>query len=230
MKSCFNLPVGDVDLDAGLIRYIARAKRKRIPTVAILAREVRDAILSLMKNRPADAWLFTCRGRKVQQSSFRKQFMKASKAAGLGEALGLSGERELGGVSWIRHAVVTALRPRLGVDAVQKYANHSSVKVAEQFYDLDTDALALKFQAVEETRKNLRTRTSDRIPPDTGHPRRASADDLTFAIPWSRPILAGLPRNAQSTTKARQRLTDQESECWNGAKGAREILANNLGL
>ena len=152
-EELYNLRVGDIDLDAGLIRYIARAKRKRIPTVAILPPEVRAAVLPLMKGRPADAWLFTCEGRKVQQSSFRKQFVKASKAAGLGEALGLGNEKELGGVSWIRHAVVTALRPRLGVDAVQKYANHSSVKVTEEFYDLDTEALELKSQAVAEARK-----------------------------------------------------------------------------
>jgi hypothetical protein len=131
-----------------------RAKRKRIPTVALLPLEVRAVVVPLMKGCPADAWLFTCEGRKVQQSSFRKQFVKASKAAGLGEALGLGAEKELGGVSWIRHSVVvTALRPRLGDDAVQKYANHSSVKVTEEFYDLDKEALELKSQAVEEARK-----------------------------------------------------------------------------
>ena len=34
--------------------------------------------------------------RKVQQSSFRKRFATASKAAGLGEAMHLGGEKELG--------------------------------------------------------------------------------------------------------------------------------------
>lgn len=155
-EELYNLRVGDIDLNAGLIHYIACAKRKRIATVAVLPPEVRAAILPLIKERPVNAWLFTCRGRKVQQSSFRKQFLKASKDAGLGEALDLGEEKELGGVSWIRHAVVTALRPRVGIDAVSKYANHSSVTVTEGVYDLDKQALDLKGQAVEAARTLLK--------------------------------------------------------------------------
>ena len=97
-----------------------------------------------------------CEGRKVQQSSFRKQFLKTSKAAGLGDALGLEEHQERGGVSWICHAVMTALRPRIGVDAVSKYANHSSVTVTEEVYDLDKEARELKSQAVEQARKLFR--------------------------------------------------------------------------
>jgi hypothetical protein len=56
-----------------------------------------------VRERSAEAWLFTCEGRKVQQSSFRKQFLKASRVAGLGEAFDLIEEKQFEGVSWIRH-------------------------------------------------------------------------------------------------------------------------------
>jgi site-specific recombinase XerC len=75
----YNLRVKDIDLKAGLIHYVACAKRKRVATVALLPREVRAEILPLMAGRTPDAWLFTCEGRKVQQSSFRKRFTKAAK-------------------------------------------------------------------------------------------------------------------------------------------------------
>ena len=171
-EELYNLRVGDIDTQAGLIHYIARAKRKRIPTVALVPPEVLAALRPLLCDRPGDAWVFTCRGRKVTQSSFRKQFLKASAAAGLGNHLGLSGERELGGVAWIRHAVMTALRPKVGVDVVSKYANHSSVTVTESIYDLDRHALELKTLAVEEARKifDLRgsTNTAKRRPRKKG--------------------------------------------------------------
>jgi integrase len=163
-EELYNLRVGDVDTEACLIHYIARAKRKRIATVALLPPEVISALRPLMYDRPPDAWVFTCRGRKVTQSSFRKQFLKASAAAGLGNHLDLDGQRELGGVAWIRHAVMTALRPKVGVDVVSKYANHSSVTVTESIYDLDRHALDLKALAVEQARKifNLREATAKR--------------------------------------------------------------------
>jgi integrase len=205
-EELYNLRVGDIDLDAGLIHYIACAKRKRKPAVALLPPEVRAAILPLMKNRPADAWLFTCEGRKVQQSSFRKQFEKASKAAGLGELFGLEDDEELGGVSWIRHAVVTALRPKVGVDALQKYANHSSVKVTERFYDLDTQALELKSQAVEEARKVFQLGEAAKRSSTPAKSKRSmpvSDADLTPADPRLRPIPAGSPRNTRKTRASR---------------------------
>jgi len=201
-EELYNLRVGDIDLDAGLIRYIARAKRKRIPTVAVLPPEVRAMILPLMEDRPVNAWLFTCRRRKVQQSSFRKQFVKASEAAGLGEALGLGEGKELGGVSWIRHSVVTALRPRLGVDAVQKYANHSSVKVTEEFYDLDTEALELKSQAVEEARKIFKIGGSSTAA-TSKRSKAIPTSKLTPADPRLQPISAGLPRKTRKTATSR---------------------------
>lgn len=152
-EELYNLRVGDVDFVNGVIHYVARAKRKKIPTAALLSPEVRAALEPLTNDRPDDAWLFTCRGRKVQQSSFRKQFLRAAKAAGLGAMLGLSDQREPGGVAWIRHAVMTALRPMIGIDAVSKYANHSSVIVTEAVYDLDREALDLKSLALGQARK-----------------------------------------------------------------------------
>jgi integrase len=202
-EELYNLRVGDVDLQADLIHYIALAKRKRIATVAILPPEVRDAVLPLMKGRPADGWLFTCEGRKVQQSSFRKQFLKASKAAALGEALGLGEDQELGGVSWIRHAVMTALRPRIGVDAVSKYANHSSVTVTEEVYDLDKEALELKSQAVEQARKIFRlgasrkTKNPSSTPAKQKRHKAGSTTILTPSDPPLRPVTAGFSRSSQ---------------------------------
>jgi hypothetical protein len=96
-----------------------------------------------------------------------RQGLQNRSAAGLGEAVGLGEDQELGGVSWIRHAVITALRPKVGVDAVSKYANHSSVTVTEEVYDLDKEALELKSQAVEQARKIFRlgaSRKTKRIP------------------------------------------------------------------
>ena len=83
---------------------------------------------------------------------FSKQFLNASAAAGLGKHLDLRGEWQLGGVAWIRHAAMTALRPKVGVDVVSKYANHSSVAVTEFIYDLDRHARDLKALAVEPPR------------------------------------------------------------------------------
>jgi hypothetical protein len=132
---------------------------------------------------------------------------EASKPAGLRETLGLGDEKELGGVSWSRHAVITALRPRLGVDAVQKYADHSGVKVTEQFYDLDTQALDLKSQAVEEARKIFKlgeaTAKRSSTPAKSKRSSAVSGANLTPADPRSRPISAGSPRNARKTRASR---------------------------
>lgn len=169
-EELYSLRVGDVDVAAGVIHYIARAKRKRIPTVAVIAPELLCALKPLISGRAPEAWLFTCEGRKVRQSSFRKQFLKASATAGLGKYLGLSA-REPGGVAWIRHAVMTALRPKVGVDVVSKYANHSSVTVTETVYDLDREALELKAVAVQQVRKLLLLGAT----PSREKPRRRSS-------------------------------------------------------
>jgi integrase len=167
-EELYNLRVGDVDFESGVIRYIARAKRKRIAAVALITPEVGEVLAPLAQGSESDAWLFTCRGRKVQQSSFRKQFLKASAEAGISVAADLTEGAGVGGVAWIRHAVMTAIRPRVGVDAVSKYANHSSVTVTEAVYDLDREALDLKAQAVEQVRRLLQTPCASNRDPNGG--------------------------------------------------------------
>jgi len=207
-QELYNLRVRDIDLKAGLIRYIACAKRKKVATVALLPPEVRAEILPLMTGRTPDAWLFTCEGRKVQQSSFRKRFVKASKAAGLGEAMELDDDKELGGVGWIRHAVMTALRPRVGIDAVSKYANHASVAVTEAIYDLDKEALDLKSQAVEVVRTVFKFGPSQRKAAPPAKPKSSApvpASNLTPADRRLRPVPAGFSRVGRKSSARRGR-------------------------
>jgi integrase len=155
-RELFNLKVGDVDFEAGLVRYVAMAKRKKKTALAPLAPELIPILQPLITGRKPEEWLFrTSTGRKCVSNSFRDAFKAAADAAGIPEVFGMEEGKQHGGVAWIRHSIVTALRPQIGIDAVSKFAGHASTQVTQTYYDLDTDALALKGVGVEAARSVL---------------------------------------------------------------------------
>ena len=81
------------------------------------------------------------------------------------------------------------------------------MKVTEEFYDLDTQALELKSQAVEEARKVFKLgRAASKRSSTPGKSSRSMAvpdANLTPADPRSRPISAGSPRNTRKTRAPR---------------------------
>lgn len=150
----WKLRVKDVNLATERIKYIACAKRKKFPVVAILTPELKAVLAPIVAVKGPDDYVFTYKGRKLNQESYNGEFKAASAAAEILRDGGEGGPSDV--IGWIRPSVMTALRPHAGIDAVSKFANHSSVDVTEQFYDLNKDAIELKTEAVKGVRKMLR--------------------------------------------------------------------------
>lgn len=152
-QDLFDLKVQDVDLDARTMTHVVHAKREKRRSVAILAPELVPILRRLIIDRKRDDWLFCKRnGKRMGKDAFKEEFKKASKAAGIGVYLFGDPDKPTGGVGWIRHSVITAIRPISSLEAASKLSNHASVIVTEKFYDLDDEARELKRQGVEAAR------------------------------------------------------------------------------
>jgi integrase len=140
-EELYDLRVGNVDLDAGVIRYRKRAKRKTVAAVQIIAPDLVPVLRRRCAGRALDAFVFEHKGRAIRQSSFRKVLIAASKLAEITPPVTSLG--------WIRHMVLTEMRRMLGVDDAAGYAGHSNVVVIEQHYDLDAEKLDAKRRGIE---------------------------------------------------------------------------------
>lgn len=139
-EELYDLRVANVDLDTGLIRYVARAKRVKKERSQPIASDLRPILVERCAGKLPMAFVFTCRGRKVGQSSFRKACLRASKLAEL--------DPPITGMSSIRHHMLTFLRALVGREGAADLAGHGA-DVLDRHYDLDLEKLAAKRLAIE---------------------------------------------------------------------------------
>jgi hypothetical protein len=141
------LKVGDYDVEEKLLRFVLHAKRKTFQHLQAVPSDTAAMIERRIEGKPPQALIFTCDGRPILDSSFRKRYLRASEAAGIDPPVGSIDQR-------FRHEHLTA-----GVDsndpfAVMKAIGHRTIATTLS-YRLNKHELELLRAVAENTAASL---------------------------------------------------------------------------
>jgi integrase len=115
----YDLRCRNVDLKAGVVRFILHNKRRPMAHTQPIRPDLAGVLRPFVDGKRAGDLVFTISGRQLQESSLRKRFIAASRAAGIDPPILSVGD--------LRHWGITAASDRLGVKDVSRAIGHRSV-------------------------------------------------------------------------------------------------------